>query len=237
MSSILLAVTIVGTSLLALYWIFYGQRKYNEMAVPKKDIELKAIIFDFDGVIIDSFEQWFNVFNETRRSFNLGEIGKEEFRKNTWGASAQHDVKTYFKGKSRKDIEDSYKRLMLKNVGKTMLSHGVTDILGAIKKKSLKIGLVTNSFRSLTLKILEFHKIKDYFDAIVTADDVEKMKPSPEPILKACESLKVLPQEAIYVGDTKMDYRAGKSAGCVVVGLNAKGDLMISKLSDLCRLL
>ena len=110
-------------------------------------------------------------------------------------------------------------------------------VLKAIKKKNIKIGLVTNSFTTPTLKTLKFHKIKQYFDAVVTADDVEKVKPYPDPVIKLCEKLKVNPDEAIVVGDSKSDYQAGKSAGCFFVGLNTDGDLIIDKLGDMLELL
>src|SRR3989338_7178299 len=97
MSSISIGIIIVGTGFLALYWIFYGQRKYNEAVLPKKDIELKAILFDMDGVIIDSFYAWLNVVNLARKELNLKSMGKEEFRNEAWGTSVQADVKRYYK--------------------------------------------------------------------------------------------------------------------------------------------
>ena len=234
--TILLTVIIVATGFLALYWVFYGQRKHNEMFNTKRKTELKAVLFDLDGVIIDSFEAWFNVFNHVRRNYKLKEAGKEEFKKNIWGTSAQENAKKYFKNASVKEVGDAYKRLMLKYIHKTELLPDVKKVLEAIKKKNIKLGLVTNSFNSITSKILKHHKIKNYFDAIVTADDVEKLKPYPDPVIKLCEKLNVMPDETILVGDTKNDYKAGKGAGCFVVGLNTHGDLMISGLKDLLEL-
>ena len=235
--SILLGIIIVVTGLLALYWIFYGQRKYNEMVLPKKDAELKAVIFDMDGVILDSFDAWFNVVNLARKELKLKSISKEEFRNNAWGTSVQADVKKYYKNKSIKEISALYKRLMLKSIGKTRIMPDAIHIIQAVRKKGIKTGLVTNSFKSIVSKALEFHKINGYFDAVVTADDVDRVKPYPDPLVKICEKLGIMPQETIYVGDTKTDYKAGKSAGCMVVGLNTKGDLVIGQLSDLRQLI
>lgn len=235
MSSVV-AVIIVGTSLLALYWVFYGQRKYNEMFVTKRKTELKAVLFDFDGVIIDSFDAWYDVFNQVRNDFKLKELGKEEFRNNVWGGSVQADVKNYYKNKDAEGIEKLYKKLISKYIHKTKLLPNAKKTLENIKHKRIKIGLVTNAFRKPTLETLKFHKIKDYFDAVVTADDVEKPKPYPDSIIKLCEKLNVMPDEVIFVGDTKNDYKAGKSAGCFFIGLNTHGDLMISELSDLLEL-
>ena len=109
-------------------------------------------------------------------------------------------------------------------------------VLESIKKKKIKVGLVTNSFSNIVSRILKHHKIGNYFDNVVTSDDVEKLKPYPDPVIKLCEKLNVMPDETILVGDTKNDYKAGKGAGCFVVGLNTDGDLVIDKLSDLLEL-
>ena len=103
----------------------------------------------------------------------------------------------------------------------------VINILQSARKKGIKTGLVTNSFKSIVSKALEFHKINGCFDAVVTADDVERVKPYPDPLVKICEKLGIMPQEALYVGDTKTDYKAGKAAGCMVFGLNTNGDFII----------
>ena len=236
MSSIILGAVIVGSGIIALYWIFYGQRKQNDMLTPKRKTELKAVLFDLDGVILDSFEAWFNVFNHARRDFNLKEISREEFRNKTWGGSAAADVKNYFKGMDAGELESIYKRLIAEYTDKTELLPGAKNVLKQIKNKNIKIGLVTNTFKETALDMLKFHKIENYFDSVVTSDDVEKVKPYPDPVFKLCENLGIMPDEAILVGDTKNDYRAGKAAGCFVVGLNTKGDLIIDKLSALLDL-
>ena len=235
--SLVITIVIVGTAFLALYWVFYGQRKYNEMFMPKRKAKLKAILFDLDGVILDSFEAGYSVFNHARKDLNLSAISKEEFRNNVWGGSVHADAKNYFKNKDIKEIEKIYKTLISEYTHKTKLLPNAENVLKSIKNKNIKIGLVTNTFRKPALEALKFHKIENYFDAVVTADDVEKPKPYPDSILKACEKLNVVPNEAIYVGDTKHDFKAGKSAGCLVVGLNTHGDLIISKLSDVLLLI
>ena len=231
----LIGTIIVVSGFLGLYWVFYGQRKYNDMLNPKRKTELKAVLFDLDGVIIDSFEAWFHVFNHVRRDFKLKEVSRENFKKHTWGTSASHDLK-YFKNTSLDELRDIYKKTMLKYIHKVILMPDAEKVLKTIKKNKIKIGLVTNSFSSLVTKVLKHHKINKYFDQIVTSDDVEKVKPYPDPVIKLCEKLKVMPDETMLVGDTKNDYKAGKSAGCFVVGLNTNGDLVIDRLSDLLDL-
>jgi HAD superfamily hydrolase (TIGR01509 family) len=234
--TMVIAAIIVGTAFLALYWVFYGQRKYNDMFMPKRKTKLKAVLFDLDGVILDSFDAWFGVFNDVRKNFRLKEISKDEFKSKVWGGSVHADVKKYYKDKNVEEIEKIYKSLILKHVHETKLLPGAVKVLKNIKENKIKIGLVTNSFRKPVLKMLGFHKIRDYFDAVVTSEDVERAKPYPDPIIRLCEKLEVMPDEAILVGDTKNDYKAGKAAGCLVIGLNTNGDLIISQLNDLLEL-
>jgi len=79
--------------------------------------------------------------------------------------------------------------------------------------------------------------IDRYFDAIVTVDDVSRGKPSPEIVLKACDFLKVNPKDVLLIGDTDSDVKAGKTAGCTVVGVKIDADYTINSLSELTDIL
>ena len=235
--SLVINIILIITALLALYWVFYGQRKYNEMLNPKRKTELKAILFDLDGVIIDSFEAWHSVINQVRKKYKLKEFSKEEYKRKGWAIPIEVEVARYFKGHDIDKITNECKALVAKKISKIKLLPDAKKVLQKIKEKNYKIGLVTNNYTALTSKILQHHKIKEFFNAIITTDDVEKPKPYPDPILKLCKKLNVMPDETIYVGDTKYDYKAGKSAGAFVVGLNTHGDLVISNLNDILQLL
>lgn len=235
--SFLIGIIIVVTSFLALYWVFYGQRRYNEMLMPKKEHKLKAILFDMDGVIIDSFDASYKIFNELRKKRKLGIMSIEEYKKAVWGGFFADNVKKYLKTNDAAGIEIHHKKLISKYKKDVNLMPCAKKVLKAIKKKNIKIGLVTNTLRVQTEDKLRHHGIKNYFDAIVTGSDVERVKPYPDPVLKLCSRLEVAPEEAILVGDTKFDYKAGKAAGCMVVGLNSDGDLVISKLDELLQLI
>jgi len=235
--ALLLEIVIVITALLALYWVFYGQRRHDEMMNPPRKTELKAILFDLDGVLIDSLDRQHQVFNEIRENFKLKPITKEEFKKKLWGFSLETNGKNYFKDHDIKEVRKQYNASVDKNLEKSRAFPNVEKVLKKIKENKLKIGLVTNTVRQRTIKDLELNKIKEYFDVIVTADDVENPKPYPDPVLKACEELNVMPDEVIFVGDTKNDYKAGKSAGCFVVGIDMHADLIISKIEDMLELI
>lgn len=64
----------------------------------------------------------------------------------------------------------------------------------------------------------ELGKIIRFFEVVVTREDTKKHKPNPEPLLLACKKLEIEPEEAIYVGDTIIDYQAAKNAGMNFIG-------------------
>jgi len=235
--SILIGIVLFATAFLVLYWVFYGQRRYNEMLNPKRKTELKAMIFDFDGVLIDSFDRQHSVFNDLKTQYGLKKLDKGTFKKQLWGNSLEVNAKKIFSGIDLKDIRKKYVAATKKHKEEGRIMEGANKVLGKIKEKKLKIGLVTNTTRERATNDLKFYKLSRYFETVVTADDVEKPKPYPDSILKACKNLNVEPDEIMYIGDTKNDYKAGKAAGAFVVGFNTHGDLTVGKLTDLLRLL
>src|SRR5699024_7524972 len=69
------------------------------------------------------------------------------------------------------------------------------------------------------LRGLKYLKILDYFEVLVSSDEVENHKPHPEPVLKACEILEVSPKNSIMVGDSIYDIMSGRNAGSKTCGV------------------
>jgi HAD superfamily hydrolase (TIGR01509 family) len=234
MNDILLALLSI-TTILVIYWLVVGQWKYNRMVRhPHKP---KAVIFDMDGVIIDSLESWLEVFNSTRQHYKLPKITKKEFVEKIWGGSIQNDIQLYFKGKSIEEISNRY----FSNIGKfksgTKLNPHVKETLEKLKSKDIKLALVTNTYKKAASEILSHHQIRHFFDAIVGGDEVRHGKPQPDSLLEACKRLNIAPQEAILVGDTINDKRAAKNASMFFVGYKTDGDFKIADLRDLAVLI
>ena len=94
---------------------------------------------------------------------------------------------------------------------------GVMEGLGRMRKAGLKLACVTNKAQAFTAPLLEAAGIAPLLDAVVTADQVGRRKPHPEPYLRACKDLRVSPDEALVVGDSANDAESGRAAGCRVV--------------------
>lgn len=196
--------------------------------------EVKAILFDMDGVLVDSEKAWFYVINDTCRHFDFKPVSKREFEKR-FGAPIEDDVKFLFKGRTIKEVEAFYNADFGKRAKHVKLFPQSRIALKKLKAKKLKLGLISNSTTLIVSAILGNFRLKKYFDVVVTMDDVKKRKPAPDMALKACRLLKVKPKSTILVGDTKNDMIAGKRAGCITVGYKVKGDYRINNLKEIER--
>ncbi len=190
----------------------------------KRNKKIEASLFDLDGVLINSFESWYHAFNTMLRAYRKQEMSRAEFTERCWGPDLKHNLDAL-------NLDEEAGKYcineQLKSIGFIELFPGVKEVLSRVREQyKLKVGLVTNTPRKNVYKILEHFQLFDYFDVIVTWDDVKNGKPDAEMVIEACEKLKTNPENVILVGDTESDFMAGKSAGCAVicVGMKSAGD-------------
>jgi len=156
------------------------------------------------------------------------------------------DPETYAKVRSRfyKLLEE----MELKSAKEVTLYPGARETLLAIRKRPVKMGMVTNNGRAGTDLTFKRLKLEGIFDVVVTRDDCEDMKPSPNPVLKVMTGLGANPEEGILVGDGLMDIMAAKRAGlssvAVTTGpfnsarlIEAEPDYLLGSINDLPGLL
>tara|TARA_Y100000310_G_C20704099_1_gene833169 strand:+ start:23635 stop:24246 length:612 start_codon:yes stop_codon:yes gene_type:complete len=201
-----------------------------------KKKQIKAVLFDLDGVLVDSYRAWFNIFNDTLEHFGKSRLTLDQFSK-SWGNPIEKDIDTHFPGKTPQDLIKIYHKSFKKNKDNIKLLPDSSETLVSLHKQKLKIALITNSTKLIATKSLEKFNIKKYFNSILSMEDVENRKPAPDMVLKACTNLQVLPKNSILVGDTHNDMDAGKNAGCITAGFKIKGDHTLNKLTDLLDLI
>ena len=91
---------------------------------------------------------------------------------------------------------------------------GTIETLKELKKRGLKLGVVSDGVRMKAWMRLNAAGLDKYFDTVVTFDDTGKKKPAKEPFMKACKALKVRPEECIFVGDwVERDIKGAKALG------------------------
>jgi len=184
---------------------------------------IKAIIFDFDGLIVDTESAWYEAFKDVFRQYGV------DLPLSLWGKC----IGTTFEAFDPFDyLEEQLKRNIDREavVRQTKERHdvlmatrglrpGVRQYLETAKQRRFGIGLASSSNRNWVEPYLKQYGIIQYFDAILTADNVKKVKPDPELYLKALSSLNVKGEEAVAFEDSLNGLRAAKAAGlyCVVV--------------------
>ena len=195
---------------------------------------IRSVIFDIDGVLINTLEGNRRFFNSILRELGKKPMSREEYAK-FYSWTSKRVIDHFLPEKSEDEIDKIISNA-LKNRPKYFkydkLNPHVAATLKELKSQ-FKLGIVTNR---ITPVILEHFKIMKYFDEIVCLPDVKKHKPHPEPILLALKKLETNPEEALYVGDVQSDANAGNSAGVkVIIYRNplAKGDFNITDFREI----
>ncbi len=172
---------------------------------------IKTVLFDIDGVIVYSDKANRKFVNAILKEQGKKELSEKDFQKIKFFTIKQVLEKYLpeFSEEKIKKIREKWSPKYVNFVNHTELNNGIKEILEFLKGK-FRLGIITN--RSLTT-VLDYHKVKDYFEFIVTSADVKEPKPSPEGINKILEKFKVKPEEAIFIGDTIADLTAGEKAG------------------------
>lgn len=207
--------------------------------IQRNDTKLRharAVLFDLDGVLIDSYRAWFHQFNDTLQHFGHEPISENVFRKH-WGQSTEEDVRIFMPERTVAQVRKYFSDNFDEYVSYLAVNPLARDTLNQLRAMRLKLGCVTNSHRMIVNKILRGTKLKEFFNVVITADDVKNPKPAPDMILRACQRLHVEPRETIFLGDTKTDVQAGKRAGCVVVGYKMKSAPAIKNLMQFVTLI
>ncbi|MHC4660811.1 MAG: HAD family hydrolase [Planctomycetota bacterium] len=196
---------------------------------------IKAVLFDMDGVLIDSYRAWFEVVNAAARHYGKNEITPQQFEK-AWGQSTEADVEKFFQGCTILEIEEYYRAHFTEFHRYITIMPGAHEAIRGLRERGIKTALITNSWAPLAKDVLE--KLEIECDILIGDGDVEKSKPAPDMIFKACELLGVDIPEVIFVGDSNYDLEAARSAGVRFIAFGRlEADEKIMELSGLLQIL
>ena len=170
---------------------------------------VKAILFDLDGVLVDSYEVWFHLLNAVAQKNKYAPITREQY-KNSWGQGLEVDVKLYYTRHTIEQLRAEYDVLYPDFLHHMKVMDGAATTLQGI---TLPKAVITNSPVGLAKKALAAAKLDGYLDTVVGSDEVPHSKPAPDGILEACRRLGVKPAETIMIGDSRFDEGAAKAAG------------------------
>jgi HAD superfamily hydrolase (TIGR01509 family) len=196
---------------------------------------LKAVLFDFNGVIINDEPIHQELINEILIGENLLPLGSE-FAELCLGRSDRVCLRNVLTRRGRQVTEEYLTKLINKKASlyrerigkleKLPIYEEIYSFLERVKARDLQIGLVTGAIRSEVESILQQAALGDYFSVIVTGDEISTSKPQPDGYLLAVErfnrwnfNLQLQPQECLVIEDTFVGCEAAKRAGMQVVGI------------------
>ena len=176
-------------------------------------MRIRAVLFDLDGTLIDSAEDIGLALRKTLKDIGLEELYPDDVRKYI-GGGVKALLERVLGDKFREEYVELFRRHYLSNpVVYTKPYEGVPEVLEELKKRNVKLAVVSNKLEELSREILKRLNLLDYFDFVAGGDTFPEKKPSPLPVLKSLEVLGEEAEDSLIVGDTEADIVAGKSAG------------------------
>jgi phosphoglycolate phosphatase/AHBA synthesis associated protein len=197
--------------------------------------ELRAVLFDMDGVLLDSIEAWFRLVNGAAEILGYPAIPRELFDAN-WGQGMQADAVNFFPGCPVPKIEGTYLKHFREYTDHISVDPDARRVLEAMHRGGLATAVITNTPTPIATEVLAAARLEP--KVLVGATDVENDKPAPDMVHLACERLEVDRSAAVVVGDSRYDRDAARAAGVRFVGLGIDGDERIETLAavlDLVR--
>ena len=181
----------------------------------------KAIIFDMDGLMIDSERVTFECYQERLKDMNL--TMDEEFYKTLLGKPIkgiyQRFYDVYGNDFPIENVIQDVHQLMAERFETegVPVKKGLVELLHYLKDNNYKTIVATSSNRDRVDKILAQAKITEFFDDSICGDEVTKGKPNPEVFLKSCQKLGVNVDEAIVLEDSEAGIQASYDANIKVI--------------------
>ena len=175
----------------------------------------KVVIYDCDGVILDSIESNYVFYNRVMDFLGRPEIdrGNVDAKRVLHTYSFNAVMEYFFTGDKRRDEAFKFaKTIHYRDLMPYMrMEDGFISALDQLKGHT-SLAICTNRATSMDM-IIEDFGLSGYFECVMTASQVTNPKPHPEPLLKVLDYFEIKPEEAIFIGDGEVDMLSARSAG------------------------
>ncbi len=207
----------------------------------KKLEQIKAVVFDCDGVLFDSKLANIKFYNSIRAHFGLPPMDKDE-EDYVHVHTAHESVDYIFRNAPHLREKAQQYRLNMDYtpfIKYMKMEPGLKQLLEELKRAGFGLAIATN--RSNTIgPVLEHFGLKHLFDIVISSLDVRNTKPHPESLYKVLDYFGISNKEAVYVGDSFVDYEMAKAAEVTFIAYKnkaLKADYHVDHLLDILKLL
>jgi len=209
---------------------------------------IQAVIFDFDGILLDTSNQLYRGYKKVFKRFNI-DYKKEQFNENYGLKTKEHFKKVLSEndiGTSNEELnklveerDNFYRHICNENLKSLP---GAQKLLDELKNKNIKLGLASSTSRGNLNFFLPKLGLQAYFDHILAGNEVTRGKPHPEIYLTVCDHLNVEPSYCVGIEDTDKGINALKNANMKAVAVIltnrkqydfSKADLIVRSLEEL----
>ncbi len=186
---------------------------------------INTVIFDMDGVLIDSAPHHYEVLKDFMGEHGV-EITIDDFRE--FNGTTTKEVIEYLSQKHVKDFDvhaislEKEKRAWKKISEEAEIFDGVCELIQTLKENGFKIALATSTELEYAEHFFRMSGLKKEFDAIVTKDDIHRSKPDPEIFRLASERVDSKPEECVVVEDAFNGVKAAHAAGMKCIGIKSE---------------
>lgn len=176
---------------------------------------IKAILFDIDGVLIDSLEATRRFYQELLTKNGYAAPTREEYQ-DKFPLTMMDTIKFFTKSHDEQELKKIF------DMGANSKENYHFELISSpihmketIRELSQNytLGIVTSRIRDIIFEIPQLKEIEHCFQTIITPADTTKHKPDPEPLLLMLERLHISADEAVYVWDAESDLQAAQAAG------------------------
>ena len=184
---------------------------------------IKSVIFDIDGVLLDSFEANAKFNSDLVTKFGYNPPTQEQILD-----LFHRSMKDVIKILTRANDEEVERIWRAGKEGEVPYHYELLTTPEGLKEtikilsRDYVLGIVTSRITESVYSISQLAELEQYFKVVVAFQDTENHKPHPEPLLLASKKLGILPEECVYIGDVENDAIAARSAGmkCIVYSKN-----------------
>ena len=178
--------------------------------------QFRAVLFDLDGTLVDSYAAIAASVNHVRGVRGLPALTVDEVKRHVGRGAEYLLTHTVPGGELAKDM--ACYRVHHPTVMRTLtaLLPGAAELLPGLKRGGKRVGLCSNKPRLFSQELLEYLGVASCFDVVLGPEDVRLPKPAPDMLVRAVELLQLPKASVLYVGDMLVDIQTARSAGVCV---------------------